>query len=172
MARRVFYSFHYDRDAWRVSQIRNMGVIEGQPLLSSNQWEAVKAKGDEGIRKWIDEQMKGKSCVVVLIGRQTADRRWVKYEIEKGWNEGKGLLGVHIHNLEDQEGQRDLKGPNPFDGFTLGDQKLSLSSIVKAYDPPYTESTKVYNYLKLNLAEWVEEAIDIRNAYGTARGSP
>lgn len=25
----VFYSFHYDRDHWRVQQIMNMGALEG-----------------------------------------------------------------------------------------------------------------------------------------------
>ena len=29
MARRVFFSFHYDRDIWRVNQIRNIGEIVG-----------------------------------------------------------------------------------------------------------------------------------------------
>lgn len=28
MARRVFYSFHYVPDNWRVSQVRNIGAIE------------------------------------------------------------------------------------------------------------------------------------------------
>jgi hypothetical protein len=27
--RKVFYSFHYMPDAWRASQVRNMGVVEG-----------------------------------------------------------------------------------------------------------------------------------------------
>lgn len=27
MARRTFYSFHYKPDNWRVSQVRNMGVV-------------------------------------------------------------------------------------------------------------------------------------------------
>jgi hypothetical protein len=75
MARKVFHSFHYDRDAWRVSMVKNMGVVEGQPLLSSYQWEEVKKKGDAGIQAWIDDQMKGQSCVVVLIGAQTAGRK-------------------------------------------------------------------------------------------------
>jgi hypothetical protein len=38
-----------------------------------------------------------------------------------------------------------------------------LSSIVKAYDPPYSSSTSVYDYIKENLADWVEKAISIRN---------
>jgi hypothetical protein len=140
-----------------------MGVIEGQPILSSNEWETVKKGGESAIRRWIDEQMAGRSCVVVLIGSRTAGRKWVDYEIETGWNRGKGLVGVYIHNLQDLAGNQSSKGVNPFAGFNLHGQ--SLSSIVKAYDPPYTMSTNVYNHIKNNLEGWVEEAIRIRSSY-------
>ncbi|MDP8957364.1 MAG: TIR domain-containing protein [Actinomycetota bacterium] len=160
MARKVFHSFHFDRDAWRVSQVKNMGVVEGQPLLSSNEWEEVKKKGDSGIQAWIDQQMKGKSCVVVLIGARTAGRKWVNYEIKNGWTADKGVMGVYIHNLADRNGNQDTKGRNPFEDFTVDDTKLS--SIVKAYDPPYTRSSDVYDYIKRNLEDWVENAISIR----------
>lgn len=163
MARRVFHSFHYKRDVDRVAQVRNMGVIEGQPVLSSNDWEAVKRGGDPAIKRWIDEQMKGRSCVVVLIGSQTAGRKWVKYEIENGWNRGKGLVGVYIHNLKDLAGNQSYKGADPFAGFNLNG--MCLSSIVRAYDPPYTTSTYVYAHIKENLEGWAEEAIQIRSTY-------
>ena len=42
--------------------------------------------------------MKRKTCVVVLIGAETADRPWVKHEIEEGWNDGKGVVGVYMSN--------------------------------------------------------------------------
>jgi MTH538 TIR-like domain (DUF1863) len=163
MARRVFHSFHYQRDAYRVQQVRNMGVIEGQRLLSSNEWEQVKRGGDSAIKRWINEQMTGRSCVVVLIGSQTAGRRWVNYEIEKGWNDRKGLVGVHIHNLKDSSGNQSSKGANPFYGFNVNGR--SLSSIVKAYDPPGGTSTSVYAHIKDNLEGWVEEANRIRSNY-------
>lgn len=165
MARKVFYSFHYDRDAWRVQQVKNMGAVEGQPILTSNEWEAVQKQGDDAIKQWIAEKMSGKSCVVVLIGTQTAGRKWVKYEIEKGWNDRKGVVGVYIHGLADKDGKQDAKGGNPFDSFTLDSGKTKLSSVVKAYDPPYATSTKVYEHIKNNLESWVEEAIKIRNNY-------
>jgi MTH538 TIR-like domain (DUF1863) len=166
MARRVFHSFHYERDSHRVQLVKNMGVVEGQPLLSSNAWEEVKKGGDEAIQKWIDEQISGKSCVVVLTGSKTAGRKWVSYEIKKGWNDGKGLLGVHIHGLKDLTGKQDAKGANPFASFTVGTDKTKLSSIVKSYDPPYRASTDVYNHIKTNLESWVEEAIRIRKENG------
>ena len=165
MARRVFHSFHFKRDSQRVSQVKNMGVVEGQPLLSANEWEEVEKGGDDGIQAWIDEQMKGKSCVVVLIGAKTAGRKWVKYEIKKGWDGGKGLVGLYIHNLKDLAGIQDEKGRNPFEDFTVGEDKQKLSTIVKAYDPPYTTSTYVYDHIKDNLEDWVEEAIKIRNDF-------
>ena len=31
--RRVFYSFHYKPDNWRVATVRNIGSIEGKMLL-------------------------------------------------------------------------------------------------------------------------------------------
>ena len=163
MARRAFFSFHYKADNWRASQIRNMGVIEGNRPVSDNDWEEIKRGGDEAIKRWIDGQMKGKSVVIVLIGSRTAGRKWIKYEIKRGWELGKGVLGIYIHNLKDKEGNQSTKGRNPFDDLTLDGKKLS--EIVKAYDPPYFTSKNVYDYIKNNLEDWVEKAIEIRGRY-------
>lgn len=161
MARHVYYSFHYKPDNWRVQQVKNMGAVEGQPLLNSNDWEKVKKNGDRGIEAWIEEQMKGKSCQVVLIGSKTSERRWVKHEIKTAWTKGKGVVGVYVHNLLDQNQFKSAKGRNPFANFTIG--KIGMDKIVQAYDPPYSTSTYVYDYIKGNLADWVEEAIKIRS---------
>ena len=68
MAKSVFYSFHYDRDAWRVQQIIQMGALEGQPILNAQQWEEVKRKGDAAIEKWIAEYPPHWGPVVVPVG--------------------------------------------------------------------------------------------------------
>lgn len=162
MASKVFYSFHFARDSHRVSQVKNMGVVEGQQILSSNDWEDVKKGGDSAIQKWIDDELKGKGCVVVLIGAKTANRKWVDYEIKKGWGRRKGLLGVHIHRLKNLAKEQDVKGANPFEGFTLCEGKKKLASVVKTYDPPQSTSTSVYEYIQKNLADWVDEAVTIR----------
>ena len=74
MAKSVFYSFHYDRDVHRVQLVRNIDALEGQPVLNAQDWEAVRRQGDQAIEKWIDEQMKYKKAVIVLIGAETANR--------------------------------------------------------------------------------------------------
>ena len=123
--RRVFFSFHYKRDSWRVQQIKNMGVVEGQKICSPNEWEKVKKNNDNGIKKWINEQMRYKSCVIVLIGQETYGRKWINYEIEKAYNDGKGLFGVYIHHLKDKDSKIDKMGRNPFDYFSLDKEPLS-----------------------------------------------
>ena len=60
--KKVFFSFHYELDNWRVNQIRNMGVVEGQRACKPNQWETIKRKGDKSIQNWIDKQMKQCKC--------------------------------------------------------------------------------------------------------------
>lgn len=70
--RQVFYSFHFKNDSWRAGQVRNIGVVEGNMPVSSNDWEEVKRKGDDSIKRWIDTHMDYRSCVIVLIGSDTA----------------------------------------------------------------------------------------------------
>ena len=162
--RRTFFSFHYKPDNWRAGQVRNMGVVEGNEPVSDNDWGEVTEGGEDAIKEWIDDQMKGRSCVIVLIGNKTAGRKWIKYEIEKAWNDGKGLLGIYIHGLKNQDGEQSSKGKNPFEAFTVG-EKENLSNIVKAYDPPYKTSRYVYDHIAENIADWTEEAISIREDY-------
>ena len=163
MARKTFFSFHYKPDNVRAAQVRNMGVLEGNQPVSDNDWEAITGRGDAAIQAWIDGQLTGRSCTIVLIGAATAGRKWINYEIKKSWDSSKGLVGIYIHNLLDFDKNQSSKGSNPFANITVGDK--SLSSIVKTYDPPYSISTNVYNHIKSNLASWVDEAISIREKY-------
>lgn len=166
MARRAFYSFHYLPDGWRASQVRNMGVVEGDRPVSDNDWEQIVRGGAASIKQWINGQMSGKSCVIVLIGANTADRKWINYEIEYGWNSRKGVVGIYVHNLLDSAQLQSGKGANPFANFTIGSGVAArrMDSVVRAYDPPYGTSTYVYDYIKSNLAQWADEACDIRAA--------
>lgn len=164
MARKVFYSFHYDNDKNRVAQVRNMGVVEGSPIASDNAWEEIKRGGDRAIKTWIDGQMKGTSCCVVLIGAATAGRKWVTYEIEEAWRERKGVVGIHIYELLNLNGEKGSKGANPLDlASTVGGHRVS--AFAKTYDPPYVDSKAVYRHISENLSGWIDEAIEIRLKY-------
>lgn len=162
MFRRVFYSFDYDNDHWRASIVRNIGAIKGQPLIVDNAWETVKRESDLAIQRWIDRQLHGRSCTIVLIGEKTATCHWVRYEIEQSWQRKKGLLGIRIHHLLDQHQQVTATGDNPFDTVRLPDGR-QLSAIIKTYDPQGADSKEVYNNISKHLKTWVETAIANRH---------
>ena len=42
----VFFSFEYNKDAWRASQVRNMGKVDESSTFSDNDWEEVKEKSE------------------------------------------------------------------------------------------------------------------------------
>ena len=161
MARRAFYSFEYLKDNWRASQVRQMGVIDGNINVISNEWEQVARQTESAIRRWIDDQMKGKSVVIVLVGATTAGRKYVDYEITTGWDTGKGVLGIHIHNLLDTDSKKATKGKSPFVHIGMKNGK-KLSNYASVYDPPYSDSKQVYKYINDNLADWIEAAINDR----------
>ena len=163
MARRAFYSFHYKPDNWRAAMVRNIGAIEGNKPASDNDWETVTKGGDNAIKKWIADQMNGRSCTVVLVGTNTANRKWINYEIIKSWNDEMGVVGIYIHGLENSDGKVATKGKNPFDFIDYGDSGKKLSSIVKCKNPVGSNSKERYDWLTKHLADAVEEAITIRN---------
>ena len=108
--------------------------------------------------------MSGKSCAVLLIGADTAGREWINYEIVKAWDAKKGVFGVYVHNLKDANTNQSTRGSNPFDNITMGTAGPKLSTKVRAYDPPGSDSTEVYAYIENNLGDWVDAAIAIRGS--------
>lgn len=164
MARRVFFSFHFNNDYWRTQQVRNIGALEGQSVCTPNAWEEIKRKGNDAIEKWIDDNMVGKSCVIVLVGSETANRPWVRREIVKGWDAGKGVVGIRINKLLDSGGSTAVAGENPFDKIGYGKTGKKLSSIVNLITPTGSDSKAVYASIANGIEGWIENAIAIRKA--------
>lgn len=163
--RRVFYSFHYKPDVSRASQVRNIGVVEGNRPATDNDWEEVKQGGDDAIQKWIREQMQGKSCTIVLVGEKTAGRKWINYEITESWQKKMGVAGIYIHGLKKLNGYISKKGSNPFLSVKIPERQNTMATTVKCYNPRGRISTDKYDWIKNNLSAIVEEAIKIRNQY-------
>lgn len=176
--RRVFFSFRFNYDAWRASMVRNMGKVSEESTFSDNDWEEVKEKNDTAIKNWINNEMKMRSCIIVLVGRYSFNRKWIDYEIEHAWESGKGVVAIRIHKLKDESGFQTDPGHDPLSDFvidttmnyickrsTLLPDEKKLSSVCKTYDPPCESSTGTYNYIKEHISDWIEEAIEIRNQY-------
>ncbi|MCX6732896.1 MAG: TIR domain-containing protein [Candidatus Roizmanbacteria bacterium] len=152
MARKVFFSFHFERDIWRVGQVRNSWLTKpdrnSAGFWDKAKYEEVKKKGVNAIKKWIDDSIYGTSVTVVLIGKETSTREWVKYEIQKSYREGNGILGIHIHNIRNVLGQTDTKGSTTFGKI--------------ANDKYFFELFPTYDWVNdngyINIGKWVEEA--------------
>lgn len=141
MARKVFFSFHYERDIWRTNVVRNSGIVEGSSAAGfhdASLWEEAKKKGDAEVKKLIDNGLIGTSVTVVLIGAETSTRKFVDYEIEKSIARGNGLLGIYISGIKDQNGKTDIQG-------------LAPSRLVSAGAP-------CYHWNRDKFGEWVEAA--------------
>jgi len=141
MARKVFFSFHYQGDLWRVNVVRNSGLIDGVAAAGFHDeslWEEAKREGQDAVKRLINDGLKGTSVTAVLIGAETSKRKYVSYEIERSIALGNGILGVRINNIKDKDGRTDPPGLIP-------------EALTKARAPVYT-----YEYGKLG--EWIEKA--------------
>lgn len=124
--RRMFFSFHYQRDIWRVNVVRNHWVAkenrEAAGYFDGSLWEKAQTEGAAKVKKLIDDGLNGASTTCVLIGYETWTRYWAHYEIFRSIELGKGVFGVRIHGIRNKEGNADLPGNNPYDYTGYGTQ--------------------------------------------------
>jgi len=152
VARRVFFSFYYEDDAWRAHQVKNAWVTqerEAAGYFNASLEEEAKTKGEATIKKMIDEALKGVAVTAVLIGANTASRKFVLYELERSYSEGKGILGIRMHNVKDQYGRTSQPGENPLGSVSGASKPLSL--IFNTYDWARDDG-------RANIGVWVEDA--------------
>lgn len=157
MARKTFFSFHYERDAWRAANVRNSGVLsddEEYGFIDAADWEKVEREGETAIKRWIQDQLKNTTATVVLIGAETATREWVQFEIRESWKRGNAILGVRIHGIKDQDSKTDSFGVNPLDVVKFEDG-TALSTVCQTYD-------WVADSGREHLGEWLENAVQAR----------
>ena len=156
MARRVFFSFHYELDLWRANVVRNSWVAhdrEAAGFWDTALWEEAKRFGDEAIRRTIDEGLNNTSVTAVLIGAETAGRPWLLYEIQKSYDRGNGLFGVYLNDIPDQYGFKDVMGPNPFKRLYI-----QVSGVLKWMSELYPTYSWDKDNGPQNFGTWVESA--------------
>ncbi len=117
-------------------------------------WEEAKTKGDAAIQKLIDEGLNGASVTIALIGPETYKSKWCLYEIEQSHKDSRGLLGIHIHNIKDQQQKAGTAGPNPFAYVQVKTALGATSSLAGVYP--------VYDWVNddgySNVDGWIETA--------------
>ena len=144
--RRVFFSFHYQRDIWRVNQVRNHWVAkddrQAAGYFDGSLWEKAQTDGKLKVKRLIENGLNGASVTCVLIGAETYTRYWVHYEIFRSIELGKGVFGLRIHGLKDKDGRADSPGLSPFDFLGYGSSNSHPGKMVP--NAKYKEGWKIY----------------------------
>jgi hypothetical protein len=116
MAPRVFFCFHLEQDLWRVNQIRSQlksAESTQAGFFDRAEYERLTRGDQETLRRSVRERIAGTSVTLVLIGSQTASLPFVQVELEESIANRNGLLGIHIHGVEDESGEPAPSGPSP-----------------------------------------------------------
>lgn len=157
MARRVFFSFHYDNDITRSMTVRNSWVTQGKEaagFIDKAAFEQIKRQGDDAVHRWIDKQLEGTTVTVVLIGTETLNRPFVQYEICKSLQRGNAVIGVHISGIRDMR-------------TLVTSSKGNVHSVIGYYDnnePAFFDDVcdGIYDYSSqdgyTNMGKWIEAA--------------
>ncbi len=131
--------------------VRNSWIANNMQdtFVDGSIWEKEKSKGSIGIKKLIEDGLKKTSVTTVLIGTETAERRWVQYEIVKSFDRGNGLLGIHINRIKSKEQQFSAKGLNPFDrlGFHVSEdgKKIRFYELVNRKWQVFSDLPEINN---------------------------
>lgn len=156
MARRVFFSFHYDNDVWRANVVRNSWVTkpntETAGFMDAADFEELKKKGVKAVEDWIDGQLLGTSVTAVLIGSETLQRPFVQYELRQSYARGNGIIGIYINKIKDASGNTTSRCSTA--GVEIGKDSNG--------NPVFFSSCKTYDWVDdngyNNLGTWVEDA--------------
>jgi len=156
----AYFSYHFANDAHRAAAVRRASGLEADEPISAPAWEELGWGGDTAVTRWVTERMRGKDCLVVLIGAQTSLRKWVKWEIKQAWDSGRGVIGINIHDLTDQKGKTAKPGANPFAAFGFGDSKLS--DHIRVHEPLGETQEERLAHIAANAHIWAANAVAAR----------
>ena len=67
--------------------------------------------------------------------------------------------------MKDEDGNQTTKGNNPFYNILIGKNRERLSKYVECYESPYLTSKYIYDDIKNNIEQLIEDAIDNAGTY-------
>jgi hypothetical protein len=135
--RKAFFSFHYD-DVVRACVVRNAWKIPHPAstvsFSDSSMWESKKLEGDAALKGLIREGVSNTSVVCVLVGSQTWDRRWTRYEIARAVIDERGLLAVHLNSIKHHVTRTPhSRGANPLEFMAVAKEQQNAFAPAKYY---------------------------------------
>jgi hypothetical protein len=177
MAKRVFFSFHYqDVIDFRANVVRQHWLTtpdrEAAGFFDASIWSNAKLAGDVSVKRVINSSLDRTSVTCILIGTHTYVRRWVRYEIMKSFRRGNSLFAVHINSIRGRDQLKKPRGINPLAqlGVAYSDSGLT-ATLWEVVDGEWREYAEIdgsasyqvsavgtqYRGRWFNLAQWYPE---------------
>lgn len=106
---------------FRANVVRNNNLTKDGHggYFDASIWEEAQKKGEIALKRLIHGSLENTSTTCVLIGSDTYQRPWVRYEIIRSLWKGNSLFGVHINGIKGKDEQTKTNGPNPFEYLAL-----------------------------------------------------
>jgi hypothetical protein len=125
--RKVYFAFSFS-DVMRVNCVRNAGKIGtretknyARAFYDRSIWEQRSITKDDGLKNLMRRGIEHSSVVCVLVGTDTWQSRWVRYEIARAVADRRGLLAVHVNPIaHHQRMAPDALGLNPLAVMAVG----------------------------------------------------
>lgn len=164
MPKRVYFAFHYqDVLDFRANVVRKhnfVGGVEAAGYYDCSIWEEAKKTSPFALKRLINAELQNTTVTVVLIGSDTWQRRWVRYEIMKSLERSNRVLGIHINGVRGRDQLTKAWGPNPFD--TLG---LEISADGKTAKPTEWSNDRWIYYTDLEPFSIPEQEPSLRGKH-------
>lgn len=145
---RVFISYHYDIDngiAKEITKIVNEDKLNMFTVVKEND----KKRDSEVIKNWVNEEIKKTKITILLISKQTLDREYVSYELEKSILNGNTIIPILIDSEENNFSEKDIE---------LIHQKLVKRLSSKKIKMRKWNQEKGNN----NIINWLNESLEIQ----------
>ncbi|MBF0472940.1 MAG: TIR domain-containing protein [Nitrospirae bacterium] len=112
------------------------------------------------IEFWINRQLQGTTVTVVLVGKDTYESKWVRYEIKQSLDKGNGLFFIDISQIKDEQGKTTKSCGKILFFFRLINIFIQCNRTKKYGEIP--DGYSFYDWVEEdgynNMGDWIEKA--------------
>jgi len=149
MAKRVFFSFHYqDVKDFRANVVRKHWITKPNSQVAgffdASIWEEAKKTSSLALKRLINKGLNNTSNTCVLVGTETYKRPWVRYELLKSVKKGNHIFAVHINGIKCKNGETRNLGQNPLDYVGVYAKSNDVYHLI------YKKNNKWYYYTEID----------------------
>lgn len=134
----------------RIRYVLNSGIVRPGDMV-----RVVPNRDSNGrFRKEIDAAIRNTSVTVVLSGKFTYQRRWMRYTITKSLSEGRAMLDIKSHLVDDGWDAQVPEGPNPFLylSFQIKGPRFNLFQLDPIFDTFWLPNNLLRDFPRSNVS--------------------